>query len=63
MSSLVAALKNIANRKVAIWLNHIEFKVLAGRLTEVQDEHLVLRVADSVYYIPYHAIVAVRPNA
>lgn len=63
MTSLVAALKNLINREVAVWLNHIEFKVLAGRLVDVQAEHVELRVADNVYYIPYHAIVAVRPNA
>ncbi len=63
MTSLATALKNIVNREVAVWLNHPEFKVIAGRLTDVQAEHLELRVADSVYYIPRSAIVAVRPNA
>jgi hypothetical protein len=63
MTSLTTALKSLVNREVAIWLDHIEFKVLAGRLADVQAEHIELRVGDSVYYIPYHAVVAVRPNA
>jgi len=63
MTSLVTALKNITNREIAIWLDHVDFKVLSGRLADVQAEHIEVRVADSVYYIPYHAIVAVRPNA
>ena len=63
MTSLTTALKSFVNRGVAIWLDHIEFKVLAGRLVDVQSEHIELRVGDSVYYIPCHAIVAVRPNA
>ena len=63
MTSLATALKNLTNREVAIWLNHPEFKVIAGRLVDVQAEHLELRVADSVYYIPCSGIVAVRPNA
>jgi Protein of unknown function (DUF2642) len=63
MTSLATALKNIVNREVAVWLNHPEFKVIAGRLVDVQAEHIELRVADNVYYIPCSAIVAVRPNA
>ena len=63
MTSLAVALKNITNREVAVWLNHPEFKVIAGRLVDVQPEHIELRVGDSTYYIPCDAIVAVRPNA
>src|SRR5438105_3720110 len=63
MTSLVTALKNLVNREVAVWLNHPEFKVIAGRLVDVQAEHVELRVGDSTYYIPCGALVAVRPNA
>ena len=63
MTSLVTALKNMVNREIAIWLDHVDFKVLSGKLVDVQAEHIEVRVADNVYYIPYQAIVAVRPNA
>ena len=50
-------------REVAAWLNHPDLKVLTGRLMEVHPEHIVVRTgADQSYFIPYDAIVAVRPQ-
>jgi hypothetical protein len=63
MKSLEAALKPLVNREVAAWLNHHDLKVLTGRLTEVNTEHVVIRTgADQTYFIPYTGIVAVRPS-
>ena len=63
MNSLEAALKPLVNREVAAWLNHHDLKVLAGRLMEVHPEHIVVRTGtDQSYYIPYSAVVAVRPQ-
>ena len=63
MSSLEAALTPLVNREVAAWLNHPDLKVLTGRLTAVHPEHIVVRTgADQHYFIPYSAIVAVRPQ-
>ena len=63
MTSVATVLKNRVNREVAMWLNHREFKVIAGRLIDMPAEHVELRVADSTCYISRGAIVAVRPNA
>ncbi len=63
MNSLETALKQLVNREVAAWLDHHDLKVLTGRLMEVHPEHIVVRSgADQNYYIPYAAIVAVRPQ-
>ena len=61
MTSLATALRPLVNRDVAVWLNHHDLKVLAARLVEVQDEHIVLKSGDQTYFVPYTAITAVRP--
>ena len=63
MNSLETALKPHLNREVAAWLDHHDLKVLTGRLTEVNSDHIVLRTgADQTYFIPWGGPVAVRPS-
>jgi len=61
MTSLESALKALVNRDVAAWLNHHDLKVLTGRLVAVDADHIVMKSGDHTYFIPYNAIVAVRP--
>jgi ribosome maturation factor RimP len=62
MKSLESALTTLVNREVAAWLNHHDLKVITGRLIEVSTEHIVIKAGDNTYFIPYNAIVAVRPS-
>ena len=61
MKSLESALTALLNKEVAAWLNHHDLKVLTGRLIEIGTDHIVLKTGDQTYFIPYNAIVAVRP--
>ncbi len=60
MASLTDALKEHVNGNMVFWLNHHDLKVLNGQLTDVRDDHVVMRSGDQTYYIPYSGIVAVR---
>jgi len=60
MQSLQAALMQLINRDVVIWLNHHDLKVLNGRLLEARTEHIVMKSGEHTFFIPYTAIVAAR---
>jgi len=63
MASLQDALRGLVGREIAAWLNHHDLKVLTGRLTEVNAEHIVLQTgSNQTYFVPYGGIVAVRPS-
>ena len=62
MTSLESALTRLKNKELGVWFNHPDFKSLSGVLTEVQTEHLVIKSGGSMYYVPYSAIVAIRPS-
>jgi ribosome maturation factor RimP len=62
MQSMERELAAHRGQEVAAWMSHADLKVLAGRLTKVESDHFVILAGEHTYYIPYHAITAIRPS-
>jgi ribosome maturation factor RimP len=62
MDSMERELVAHRGQEVAAWLRHADLKVLTGRLTKIESEHVVLVSGEHTYYIPYDAIAAIRPS-
>jgi hypothetical protein len=60
MQSLQDQLGSLIGTGIIVWMNHPEQKMFNGQLTEVKSDHLSILVTDKTYWIPYHAISAVR---
>lgn len=62
MQSMERELAAHRGQEVAAWMRHPDLKVLTGRLTKVESDHIVLVTGENTYYIPYNALAAVRPG-
>ena len=62
MQSMERELAAHRGQEIAAWMSHADMKVLTGRLTKVESEHIVIVAGEHTYYIPYRAITAIRPS-
>jgi uncharacterized protein DUF2642 len=61
MSTLVSELSGLVGDNVAVFLNHTGLPTVEGKLVEASDDHINITVsAGHSYYVPIHAIVAIR---
>jgi hypothetical protein len=55
-------MRSLLHRQIIVWFNHPDLKSLSGQITRVYEEHFEVSNDQNTYYIPYTAVVAVRPN-